>query len=531
MSSLLEYLRANSQVAAVLEDPTLEDLLSLAPAPFDTCVYLLNKFRLFTEEQPKYSNCVIDGNLPYDSLIGLSNADLETLGHLVDYLILPSAYLQEIIDCGTACEKYELPEYSKYRGRRVTFNPKDTDHWACIGDKRGFEHAVAAGVVVSDLVCNAAARGGQLEFLQWLTTKGYKPSLHTATIAAETGHFEMLPWLHEQNFPFDEEVFTFVAATGRLDLLQWLYTIKAPLGEGAYAATATNGHLECLQWLVTKQSPEDYWERITLEAAFHGHLELLKWSHKAGAPLNSWVCAHAAKGGHLDILKWAYEAGAPLDDQAVVYAAYAGHIDILNWLVKQGMSLKNPEACEYAAQEGHLETLQWLHESGAEWNTNTIDAAVQNDRFDCFKYAIDNGCPHTNGTIASIAQTCNGDMLKYLYAARDNIVLSLDVSNIVVTRGYLEIAKWLHENGGIFNEQTCERAARGDHVQCLEWLRSIGTPWNEKVCDVAMHNESFNCFKYAIENGAPLNIRHYELMSYGKIREWYEEWKKAHLAT
>lgn len=91
MSTLIEYLRANSQIAAALEDPTLEDLLSLAPAPLETCVCLLNKFRLFTQERPKYSNCLIDGTLPYDSLIGMSKADLETLGQLVDYLILPLA--------------------------------------------------------------------------------------------------------------------------------------------------------------------------------------------------------------------------------------------------------------------------------------------------------------------------------------------------------------------------------------------------------------------------------------------------------
>ena len=184
--------------------------------------------------------------------------------------------------------------------------------------------------------CVEAAKGGQLEVLQWLHQNGSPSNVHTCRAAAEDGHFEILKWLHQNGCPWDEQTCDAAARSGRFDILIWLRENGCPWDEGTCSDAARNGHLDILQW-----------------------------AYENGCPWNEWTCSSAAEGGHFELLKWLRENGCP-------------------W---------NEWTCTSAAEVGHFGMLRWLRKNRCPWNSETLEVAKENGYLEIFEWAIANGCP------------------------------------------------------------------------------------------------------------------------------------------
>jgi hypothetical protein len=90
------------------------------------------------------------------------------------------------------------------------------------------------------------------------------------------------------------------AKGGHLDALAWLHSRGCPWGVTCYRA-AQGGHLEVLQYAHEHGCP---WDGSTCSgAAEGGHLEVLRYAHEQGCPWGSRVCYNAAVGGHLEVLR------------------------------------------------------------------------------------------------------------------------------------------------------------------------------------------------------------------------------------
>jgi hypothetical protein len=61
----------------------------------------------------------------------------------------------------------------------------------------------------------------------------------------------------------------------------------------------------------------------------------------------------------------------------------------------------------------------------------------------------------------------------------------------------------VHENGCPWNEETCSRAAKKGHLECLKYAHENGCPWSTDTCEYAATNGHLECLKYAHENGCP----------------------------
>ena len=72
-----------------------------------------------------------------------------------------------------------------------------------------------------ELLCQAAARSGQLEELKALRADGWPWDEWTCSNAAKGGHFEMLQWARANGCPWDERTCTMAAQGGHLEMLQW----------------------------------------------------------------------------------------------------------------------------------------------------------------------------------------------------------------------------------------------------------------------------------------------------------------------
>ena len=63
-------------------------------------------------------------------------------------------------------------------------------------------------------LCEAAARGGHLEMLQWARANGCPWNEMTCSGAATGGHLDVLRWAHEKGCPWSEETRAMAARLG-----------------------------------------------------------------------------------------------------------------------------------------------------------------------------------------------------------------------------------------------------------------------------------------------------------------------------
>ena len=166
--------------------------------------------------------------------------------------------------------------------------------------------------------CSAAAKGGHLEILKWARAQGSPWDVDaccpfddesccpfdddtccdwdedTCSAAAEGGHLEIMQWLTAQGRPWDE-----------LTCCDW--------DEDTCSAAAEGGHLEILKWLRAQDRPCP-WDEDTCEAAAKGgHLEILKWlrAQDPPCPWDSTTYDAATTGDHVDVKDWLNAEGCP----------------------------------------------------------------------------------------------------------------------------------------------------------------------------------------------------------------------------
>ncbi len=70
-------------------------------------------------------------------------------------------------------------------------------------------------------ICNAAARYGHLEVLQWARSQDYRWDGSTCAAAAKGGHLDVLKWLVENGCPWDKRTFDEGSRHGRTTLVRW----------------------------------------------------------------------------------------------------------------------------------------------------------------------------------------------------------------------------------------------------------------------------------------------------------------------
>ena len=163
------------------------------------------------------------------------------------------------------------------------------------------------------------------------------------------------------------------ARVGNLEKLKVLRAGGCPWDKRTCTDAAMGGHLEVLQWARAKGCPWD--EETCACAAFSGHLELLQWARANGCPCGMSTCSKAAEGGHLDVLQWLHADGCPWDELTCAEAAWGGYLQVLQWACADDCYWDN-KTCQYAAQSGHLQVLQWARANGCPWNEWTCSQAA-----------------------------------------------------------------------------------------------------------------------------------------------------------
>ena len=117
------------------------------------------------------------------------------------------------------------------------------------------------------------------------------------------------------------------------------------------------------------------------------------------------------------------------------------------------------------------------------------------------KYAHENGCLWDEDTCKEAASNNNLDILKY---ARENgCPWDKWTCSHAASNNNLDMLKYAHENGCPWDEGVCEYAASNNSLDMLKYAHENGCPWDEGVCVSAAKNGHLDILKYAHENGAP----------------------------
>jgi len=104
------------------------------------------------------------------------------------------------------------------------------------------------------------------------------------------------------------------------------------------------------------------------------------------------------------------------------------------------------------------------------------------------------------------------------------------VWELALEGGHLEVLKWLRAEGvlggrracGVWEGETCARAAKYGHLEVLKWLHANGCPWDEGTCNSAAEYGHFEILKWAHAKDCPWSEITCELAAKGAYKEGEE---------
>lgn len=310
-------------------------------------------------------------------------------------------------------------------------------------------NAIVQTVTKKENMCNSAVKINSVNLLKAAMENGYSVIKYidfdtfkndTFYCAIQHGSLLCIQYLKEigkldmdyyyDEFEHYEEIYNIVAGEGYLNILTYLYNNKFgiefakqifdenEIADGALwsgrtvCAAAKNGHKHILEYLRDNSSWRDPYP--TYYAAVNGQLECLKYLNENGYHWDSNTCSHAARGGHLNILIYLHENGCPWTKHTCEEAARNGHKDCLMYAHQNGCPMDRT-AVLAAIMKRNLECMKYIVEQiGDEWKTESITKfAVQYGSLDCFKYAIEKGCPFNKEDCLKVAK---GECRNYILA-------------------------------------------------------------------------------------------------------------------
>jgi hypothetical protein len=164
------------------------------------------------------------------------------------------------------------------------------------------------GMTLTEDLVEYAALNGQWSALQYLRNEGLEWTSATCVTAARMGHLTLLQQLRQQGCPWDADNIGIPAARGgNVQMLQWLKGESIVFTEATLAGAAAGGHIAACEHLrYTEQCP---WSpQACMLAAKHEQVHALKWLRQHGCPCDHVTTTlFAALGGSVAVLAYMLE--------------------------------------------------------------------------------------------------------------------------------------------------------------------------------------------------------------------------------
>ncbi|GFH47591.1 hypothetical protein CTEN210_04066 [Chaetoceros tenuissimus] len=387
----------------------------------------------------------------------------------------------------------------------------------CFTKELGFDRRLGSMI-------NPAAEKGHVHILQWIyeMTKSNIPSVRIWDIGViqkivSFGKIECIKWCHntfERSLDFSDYV-EHVASTGNVDALKWLAQLdgNSISDQSLLADAARSGSIEMLEYC--NQMSDSFLSVFVPALAMRNKdkdqsLEVLKWLRQHDCPWDEKTCCSLALRDNLNALKWARNEGCLWDADTFASAAGTGNIEILEYCLANRCPI-DERACSVAAritnESKALETLKWLREHSFPWNERTCYAALEEENFSCLMFALQNGCPSTQGVFRRVMESDAIDAFEFYL---DKVVEPDSPNDISFKEIFTSSAsdsclikklRLLRKYGHEWNESFCAWAAGIGNLNVLRWLRFHGCSWDARTCTEAASRRSLRILEYAHENG------------------------------
>ena len=168
--------------------------------------------------------------------------------------------------------------------------------------------------------------------------------------------------------------------------------------------------------------------------------------------------------------------------------------------------MDEPYFCMRVARTNKLELLKWAREEkNCEWVGGTISSVAEQGNLEMVKYCVANECPIDEDACAYAAENGHLEVLKYL---REEVKAPWDFSTAewAAENGHLHILEYLVERKyNKYNESACWCAAKYGHLDCLKYLHETAkAPWDSWAVRFAHENNHTECLQYLLDNNCPL---------------------------
>lgn len=200
----------------------------------------------------------------------------------------------------------------------------------------------------------------------------------------------------------------------------------------------------------------------------------------------SWkvIGIRAAIVGNIDMLN-VVATMTDINLDLILFAVKEGHLHVLKWASSKLSNWKNVKIPSVAAENGHKHILEWAYLNGCPWDMTTCYYAAKQGHLECLAYATNYGCSWSN--------IINDDnSITYMNA--------MDVINVAVSRGHLNIILWAHQNYPETTKNITVTAALWSQFGILDWVKSLNCYDFSNICYVAINHNKLDVLKWAFTN-------------------------------
>lgn len=220
------------------------------------------------------------------------------------------------------------------------------------GNLEAFKYSVLTNC--SMLTMNYAATYGHLNLVKWLWENREEGCAWKAFIGSINNcHFEVFKWLYDNvdiEIPEDykTEFVDTAAKGGHLDLVKWLVSRGEEWSTWAMDYAGMNGHLETCKWLYSQGATCTHW--ATDSAAQYGHVETLQWLLSMDSPVSDWALEKSAYNGNFEIVKMLMDYGMKPTMWSFYDAIIKGHLDVVKYMYYNSDISENIEKADILAE-------------------------------------------------------------------------------------------------------------------------------------------------------------------------------------
>ena len=319
-----------------------------------------------------------------------------------------------------------------------------------------------------------------------------------AKSAAEHGHLECLRKAHENGYTMDGICYI-AAENGHLECLKYAHENGDKCNEKTCAVACESDSLDILTYLHENNCP---WDKRTCEiAAEYDHLYCLNDAHENGCLWDKETINMGTKNKNIKCLEYAYENHCPIEIEMINEAACTGDSEIFKYVHEQ---LKLPfdySTCTHCVlKDGSLECLKYAHENGPDWNTNTLQRALENNKYDCIKYLVENNCPCDEYVSIMAVKCCDLQTVKYLC---ENGIINLDDDILKHTNHNKKtnVTKYIFDKGCPIGSDIMIECAKYDKLNYLKYFqKKYNMSIDRDIFNIVIINDSIKCLKYIYKN-------------------------------